>query len=691
MASNDLSGTIPENLSSLTALEALDLSSNHLTGTLPLSLCNSSNPLSDLLVNSNQLQGTIDVSSCVNLFYLDCSRNQFNGTVMGPPAENNRLHEAYITDNQITNFTDFISSGLLTDLVLDRNPIPDDSLLPQLTVLQALHSFSVVNQDFDAPNYLSGTLPASVLTLGSLRSINLKSQAVYGSLPAINGALDLTQLSLSFNCVSGTIPASVARVLSARSSILDLRLNFLSCCAVGPLDISDWTVTNVSYNSYDLSLPRLPRGIKFSSTLQPVTQPLVSTNGTFAGSQINLANRTYPGLNCPYLLRADDEDVQYNFLSNWYLDPEYTLFEGCQCDPGLVMVRSIYRGGLPVVECVTPPPPSDPWWVRSWWIFLIVGAFAFAVLIFVVWKASSGARSKLLQEFFDAQKRAKGAPSSGQISIVVTDIEGFSKLMKNSPELTMQATILHNDLIQKARHSNFGYLIESEGDSFSILFESPVDAVKFCIQSQLLFASASWPKGLFDDPAESHDRPSDGMNATGAVVRTMHSFMGLQSPFLSFTKASSKPDVSVKGGAANVSSPIKSRGSEEIVMMRSESLNSPTNIESLSRTSPRHFQGLHVRMGVATGTIESPTTPASSFVLELAKSISDTACGGQVLMDAATFDLVKDLTEELGCVTESGTSRDLMRSNKKGKWSIWGRRKKTRSDKYVILLLPGGG
>ena len=276
LASNDLSGTIPENLSSLTALEALDLSSNHLTGTLPLSLCNSSNPLSDLLVNSNQLQGTIDVSSCVNLFYLDCSRNQFNGTVMGPPAENNRLHAAYITDNQITNFTDFISSGLLTDLVLDRNPIPDDSLLPQLTVLQALHSFSVVNQDFDAPNYLSGTLPASVLTLGSLRSINLKSQAVYGSLPAINGALDLTQLSLSFNCVSGTIPASVARVLSARSSILDLRFNFLSCCAVGPLDISDWTVTNVSYNSYDLSLPRLPRGIKFSSTLQPVTQPLVA-------------------------------------------------------------------------------------------------------------------------------------------------------------------------------------------------------------------------------------------------------------------------------------------------------------------------------------------------------------------------------------------------------------------------------
>lgn len=78
----------------------------------------------------------------------------------------------------------------------------------------------------------------------------------------------------------------------------------------------------------------------------------------------------------------------------------------------------------------------------------------------------------------------------------------------------MQAAILHNDLIQRARHASFGYMIESEGDSFSILFESPTDAIRFCIQSQLLLASATWPKGLFDfeDPAAfefvQSDRPS---------------------------------------------------------------------------------------------------------------------------------------------------------------------------------------
>ena len=35
-------------------------------------------------------------------------------------------------------------------------------------------------------------------------------------------------------------------------------------------------------------------------------------------------------MSCPYLRRESDPDEQY-YLLNWYLDPEYTLYEGCQC------------------------------------------------------------------------------------------------------------------------------------------------------------------------------------------------------------------------------------------------------------------------------------------------------------------------------------------------------------------------
>ena len=55
-------------------------------------------------------------------------------------------------------------------------------------------------------------------------------------------------------------------------------------------------------------------------------------------------------------------------------------------------------------------------------------------------------------------------------------------LMKASPELMMPALITHNNLLQKAKWTNFGYTLEQEGDSYSIMFHEAADAVKFCLQ-----------------------------------------------------------------------------------------------------------------------------------------------------------------------------------------------------------------
>jgi class 3 adenylate cyclase len=686
LAVNSLSGTIPEGFGSMSALKSIDLSANSLTGPLPSTLCNTSSPLTDIIAISNMLTGNLDVSSCVNLIYLDLSKNLLNGTARGPPRGSNNLHNVHLADNQIGNFSGLISAGVITDLLLDRNPFSDASILAVLTALQSLNALSLSTYDFDPPTFITGSLPSNIFTPATLRSINFNNQFLLRSLPPITGSSLLTSLTFKNNDLSGTIPPSYVGVLAARSAILDLRYNFLCCCGVGELiwwggnytnytgfHVSDLSpseisvhpglfVPNVSYASYDFSLPRLPHGLKFSKSLQPVSVPLVSFSGISAGTQANLGNRSYPGLNCPYILREEDEDQQYYFLSGWLLDPEYTLFEGCECDPGLLLVRSIVRGGLPVVECVIPPPPSDPWWVKYWWIFLIIGLLAFLVLLVVVWKASSGARSKVLQEFYDAQRRAKGPPVTGQISIVTTDIQGFSELMRTSPEITMQAVILHNNLLQKARHSCFGYTIESEGDSFSLLFESPADAVKFCIQAQLLLASAAWPKGLYSEPEASfsHDRPSpEASQVRGASPRSKRSFIGLSPP--SFTTLSKTPSIQTSIHTSSFHSPKIPPGS--------------------------HIQGLRVRMGVATGVIEAPTTPASSHVFELAKSVGDAGAGGQILMCSSTFSQVKDLTEELGCMSADGMDNELMKSDKGG-WNFW-QRKKERLDHEALILHMG--
>ena len=55
-------------------------------------------------------------------------------------------------------------------------------------------------------------------------------------------------------------------------------------------------------------------------------------------------------------------------------------------------------------------------------------------------------------------------------------------LMKTTPDLMMPALITHNNLLQKAKWTNFGYTLEQEGDSYSIMFHEAADAVKFCLQ-----------------------------------------------------------------------------------------------------------------------------------------------------------------------------------------------------------------
>ncbi len=58
----------------------------------------------------------------------------------------------------------------------------------------------------------------------------------------------------------------------------------------------------------------------------------------------------------------------------------------------------------------------------------------------------------------------------------------MTDLMKQSPELMMKALITHNNLVQKAKFRNNGFVLEQEGDSYSIIFQEASDAVKFCLQ-----------------------------------------------------------------------------------------------------------------------------------------------------------------------------------------------------------------
>ncbi len=64
--------------------------------------------------------------------------------------------------------------------------------------------------------------------------------------------------------------------------------------------------------------------------------------------------------------------------------------------------------------------------------------------------------------------------------------------MKQSPELMTRALNLHNAIIRKARWANFGYTVEQEGDSYSLVFYEALDAVIFCLQVGKVLGGSGW-------------------------------------------------------------------------------------------------------------------------------------------------------------------------------------------------------
>jgi hypothetical protein len=491
VASNQLNGTITPSIGSMKSIEYIDLSVNALSGPVPSSICSDS--LISLSLAQNQLTGPLDLSECSNLVLINVDGNTLIDGYFIAPKDNNRLQIMQLSETNISDITEALSSPHAVVLNAFLSGITG-TIPPTIENLRSLYSLNLP-VDPMAPNLLSGLLPPQLFEIPSLHDVDFSNNFFNGTLPGTEAAASLVTLVIKNNCLSGSIPSSFVRSFT-QNSILDLRMNYMSCCAVGPLQLLNLNETcggsNVWYNGYNLSAPRLPPGLKFSSILGPVIQPINSLFTSDNEWLPSLGNTSYPGLSCPFILPANMEDNPQNFL-NWQIDPEYTLFYGCKCDVGLVTLYPVFNN-LKLMQCVAPPAESSPWWVKYYWIFIIIGIVGFAVILLVVWLASRGYRSTVVKMFLDAQRRAKGPPTSGKISIVLTDVEGFSRLMRASPDLTMQAMLAHNDIIQKAKFNNYGFNLEQEGDSFSLLFEKASDAVSFCLQSQQMLAAHKWPK-----------------------------------------------------------------------------------------------------------------------------------------------------------------------------------------------------
>jgi Leucine Rich Repeat len=182
---NQLSGSIPIELASLTGLTRLVLSSNELSGSLPPELGSLTN-LARLWMSGNPLSGSLppELGNLANLTDLRLGDTALSGQL--PPELGN-----------LTN---------LTDLYMDGAQL-SGSIPIELGNLGNLRVLSLTQ------NQLSGSIPAELGDLANLRDLWLVDNELSGSVPAELGSLtNLKELRLDTNQLSGPVPTALQQL-----------------------------------------------------------------------------------------------------------------------------------------------------------------------------------------------------------------------------------------------------------------------------------------------------------------------------------------------------------------------------------------------------------------------------------------------------------------------------------------------
>ncbi|XP_049355696.1 probable leucine-rich repeat receptor-like protein kinase At1g35710 [Solanum verrucosum] len=173
--------------STLPFLEYVDLSVNNLSGTIPP-----------------------EISNLTNLVYLDLHTNMISGTIPFQIGSLANLQNINIYDNLLNGFIPASLSYLrsLTSLDLGTNSL--NGFIPAL--LGNLTSLSIL---YLQENNLSGSTPEEIGYLRSLSQLVLAKNSLSGVIPASLGNLaknSLSYLDFSTNFLSGSIPTSLGNL-----------------------------------------------------------------------------------------------------------------------------------------------------------------------------------------------------------------------------------------------------------------------------------------------------------------------------------------------------------------------------------------------------------------------------------------------------------------------------------------------
>ena len=211
LADNNLRGTVPAKLATLTELASLDLSGNQLSGVIPLELRGLSQ-LTSLDLSENGHRGAIPpgLGDISELTSLDLSGNRLNGPIPPELGDLGSLRELDLSGNRLNGPIppELGDLGFLRDLYLDDNQLTGEipAELGELRSLIALY----LND-----NQLSETIPAELGELSSLTELSLRNNRLSGAIPASLGDLfGLGYARFANNSFTGCVPDGLRDLLN---------------------------------------------------------------------------------------------------------------------------------------------------------------------------------------------------------------------------------------------------------------------------------------------------------------------------------------------------------------------------------------------------------------------------------------------------------------------------------------------
>ena len=238
LQNNQLTGSIPAQLGSLSNLTFLNLSNNRLDGSIPAQL-GSLTELGTLNLKQNQLTGSIpsELGDLSNLLAMNLSENMLSGSIPGELGKLSNLIGLLFQENQLTGSIPSKLGDLsnLTQMFLWKNMLTG-------SIPGELGNLSNLTHLWLYENMLTGSIPSELGNLSNLIDLEVHINKLTGSLPVQLGNLsELKILHANDNELSGTIPSQLGRISTLEW--LFLHTNKLS----GPIPSSLGSLDNLKY------------------------------------------------------------------------------------------------------------------------------------------------------------------------------------------------------------------------------------------------------------------------------------------------------------------------------------------------------------------------------------------------------------------------------------------------------------